>query len=405
MSGHKFDRPASAVFHAVTHVWGREYLDVFLNVCIPNQLGPGNVPALPPGSRYRILTRSIHVEELDKHPMVHALRTILPVDLVVIDALDRQMGAARGHDLMLACHQRAIADVLDANAAIIMLSADFILSDHALAAVVRRHREGYRAVVNTGLRLSREPFLQHLERSRAPLEALSSRELVRTALPYLHSHERSMFADAESFSMFPVAVYWRVGDEGLLARCLHLHPLMVDPMSQALPRGTVDGRYVFRACPDFSRVHVVTDSDELQMFELTPGTRVVVRSRGAGASAWRVAGVASACDAHQVGYWRTSCVRLHTSDFNERWTETAAAADAFVGRVQRLYPYGRLARRWFSLRERARQRRERYSRAWRSRQPRLPLKQMLRPLRLATHRSTKMLRRSTRQLRRYVRAH
>ena len=62
------------MFHAITHVWGREYLDLFLNLCLPNQLAPGNVPALPLGSRYRILTRSIHVEELDAHSMVHRLR-------------------------------------------------------------------------------------------------------------------------------------------------------------------------------------------------------------------------------------------------------------------------------------------------------------------------------------------
>jgi hypothetical protein len=49
-------RQPSTIFHAVTHVWGREYLDLFLGVCVPNQLSPGNIPALPSGSRYRILT-------------------------------------------------------------------------------------------------------------------------------------------------------------------------------------------------------------------------------------------------------------------------------------------------------------------------------------------------------------
>ena len=243
----KLSRARSKVFHAVTHVWGREYLDVFLNVCIPNQLSPGNVPALPPGSRYRILTRAIHVVELDAHPMVQALRDVIPVDIVVVEALDRQRGIARGADLMIACHQRAIADVLEANAAIIMLSADFVLSENALAAVVQRHHEGYRAVVNTGLRLAKESFLQCLDQSRTPLAALSSRQLVQMALPHLHPHTESMFHDAHPFSAFPVAVYWRVGSDGLLARCLHLHPLMVDPMSRAPLKGSNDGRYVFRA--------------------------------------------------------------------------------------------------------------------------------------------------------------
>jgi hypothetical protein len=260
-------------------------------------------------------------------------------------------------------------------------------------------------VVNTGLRLAKESFLEHLTQSRAPLDALRPRELVRMAWPHLHPHTESMFADARSFSTFPVGVCWRVGDEGLLARFLHLHPLMVDPMSRAALKGTNDGRYVYRVCPDFSRVHVVTDSDELQMFELTTVKRPVIASRGNGASAWRAAAVASMCDGHQIGYWRTCRIRLHTGDFDAPWDAAAAASDVFAERVLRLYPYGQSARRWFWLIERARQRRDRYRRVWRRYRPQVTLKQLLRPVKVATHRSTKTLRKTTRQLWRRVTAH
>ncbi|SVE27357.1 uncharacterized protein METZ01_LOCUS480211, partial [marine metagenome] len=42
----------------VTAVWGAEFIELFLDVCIPNQLSPANLPALPPGSRYRVFTTS-----------------------------------------------------------------------------------------------------------------------------------------------------------------------------------------------------------------------------------------------------------------------------------------------------------------------------------------------------------
>ena len=420
-------RPASSVFHAVTHVWGRGYLDLFLNVCIPNQLAPGNVPALPPGSRYRILTRSKHVDELDAHPMVHALRGVIPVDIVVVEALDRHGDGPHGIELMIACHQKAIADILDANAAIIMLSADVILSDHALAAVVRRHREGYRAVVNTGLRLAKESFLASLEASRTPLAALSSRELVRMALPHLHPHTQSMLADAGRFSKAPVAVYWRIGNEGLLARCLHLHPLMVDPMRPlSLLVGTNDGPYLAQACPDFSRVHVVTDSDELQMFELTAAQRQVVGTTRAGASAWRVAIVAARCDGLQLHYWQRHPVCLHTADLDEKWIAAALTSETFARRVIRQRRYGRLAHRWFQWAGRIEKRRARYSktlyrqrrrlrvdrilrwrerqmRAWERRRPLLRPKQIQRPLKLFFHRAAKASRLRLKRIHRRVR--
>ena len=51
---------------------------------------------MPAGSRYRILTRLVHLEEIDTHPMVRRLRDAIPTDIVVVDALDRNSGTVRG---------------------------------------------------------------------------------------------------------------------------------------------------------------------------------------------------------------------------------------------------------------------------------------------------------------------
>ena len=421
------ERPPSKIFHAVTHVWGREYLDLFLDVCIPNQLAPGNVPALPAGSRYRILTRSKHVSELDAHPMVHALRAVIPVDIVVVDAVDRHGDGPHGTELMIACHQKATADILEAGAAIIMLSADFILSATALAAVVRRHREGYRAVVNTGLRLAKESFVPAIATCGVPLARLSSRELVRFALPHLHPHERAMFSDAKRFSKAPVAVFWPVGDEGLLARCLHLHPLMVDPMlAQPLVYGTNDGPYLAQVCPDFSHVHVIADSDELQMFEITTIERQVIGATHAGISSWRAANMASRCDALQLHFWQRHPIRIHAADLDERWIEPALRAERFARRVMRQRPYAKLAHRWLRVRQRADKRRARLSKAlyrqrkrvrlelvrkwsdrqvrvWERRRPQLTSKRFQRSVRLLTHRVAKVAGLRLKRLRRRLR--
>lgn len=414
------ERPRSAVFHAITHVWGRPYLDLFLDVCIPNQLAPGNVPALPPGSRYRILTRSLHVSELDAHPTINALRDRIPVDLVVVEALERGTEAAGSYDLMNACHKRAIDDALDADAAIIMLGADLVLSNNALAAVVRRHREGYRMVAVTGLRLSKESFLRDLQQSPVPLNAMCSRELVRLGLRHLHRYTKSMFATEALFCRKPVAVYWPIGDEGLIARCLSLHPLMIDPMrAVTLTEGTNDGPYMAQACPDLARVHVVTDSDELQMFELSSMKNDA--RRGAGAMVWRVAAMAAMCDAQQLAIWQRSDICLHASDMNDRWQAAAAEAQEFADRVVRRRGYARFVLRWIRRAERIRKRPGEYLNVWTSKRhyvrakrlarmaerpaklwkrcrASVARKQVLRPLRLATHRSAKAFRKSTRRI-------
>ncbi len=340
-------RPRSAIFHAVTHVWGRGYLDLFLNVCIPNQLAPGNIPALPAGSRYRILTKSIHREEIDAHPNVRALREVIPVDIILIDVLEQGGVLSGAYDLMIACHRQAVADIIEAGAAILFLSADFVMSANTMAAVVAHHRQGARAITTTGLRLNRGAFLARLSEPDVLLSALSPRALVAMALPHLHAHTLSMFADADPFNKFPVAVYWRVGDEGLVARGLHLHPLMVDPVNPLLPVGTVDGAYLSQAVPDRSLVHVVTDSDDIQFFELTEAEREVLPAQGSGASMWRSLLVAATCDDHQRAFWRDHAILIHTRDVDgPQWTAAKRAAARYVARVVRLDPHRRTIYKW-----------------------------------------------------------
>lgn len=330
-------RQRSSTFHAMTYAWGRADLDVLFDVCIPNQLAPGNIAALPAGSRYRILTQPIHQEEIDAHPRVKALRDILPVDVVPIERSHNRFATPGSYELMNACQRQALRDAFEVRAAILLLPANFVFSEGTIAAVVGRHREGYRAVVSTALRLSREAFLQRLSDPGVRPNALSPRELVAVALPHLHADTGTMFADARPFSAFPLAVYWRVGDEGLVARALDLYPLIVDPVHPLLPGGTVDGRYLRDTVRVHSLVHVVTDSDELQMFELIEAERRAPSARGTGASIWRSAVVVQECSDLQRAFWRSHPITLHAGEVaGAQWQEARNESEAYVSRVTRL---------------------------------------------------------------------
>ena len=57
-------------FHVVTVVWGQPYVELFLDVALPNQMTPGNLGALRPGSRYRVFTAPEDVETLAASPLL-----------------------------------------------------------------------------------------------------------------------------------------------------------------------------------------------------------------------------------------------------------------------------------------------------------------------------------------------
>ena len=340
MKQRDFERPSSATFHVVTHVWGREYLDLFLNVRIPNQLAAGNVPALPSGSRYRILTRSTHVDEIERHPNVRALRELIPVDSVVIADIDRKDGVARRYDLMVACHRKAVRDALDAQAALIFLSADVVVSDATFAHVVRRHQAGSRAVMVAAPRIIRERCRHQVGRP------IAARELMRLVPEHLHPMIERQVIDAREFAVDPSAALWRVGAEGLLGRYVQLHPLMLDPVQSVLPSCTIDDVYIGDAVPSMRHVHVVTDSDEIAVIELTPHS---MRGRGARDDRriermCRMALIVSEAGPHHRAFWQQT-IRLHGGPLDRAvWHEAEQAASRFANRVEALSRWPMLAR-------------------------------------------------------------
>ena len=188
-------------FHVVTVVWGRAYVELFLDVAVPNQLTPGNLGALPPGSRYRVLTTAEDLELLEASAALKQANDVMPVDLVVAPELSSVSDDQFVR--LTACHSRALRDAADSGAALIFLAPDIVMSEGTLAAVVRRRSGGSRAVVCAGLRVQREAFLTAL-RAQGGGRAVSPRTLVSLALGHWHASTRTHMAGGESRPRRPV---------------------------------------------------------------------------------------------------------------------------------------------------------------------------------------------------------
>src|SRR5262245_59512147 len=100
--------PRARAFDVVTDVWGRPYVDLFLDVAVPNQLTPGNLGALPAGSRYRVFTRPDDAEYLAASPVLERVNKVIPVDLVVL----AELGDSSDGPFMqlITGHRRALQD-------------------------------------------------------------------------------------------------------------------------------------------------------------------------------------------------------------------------------------------------------------------------------------------------------
>ena len=232
---------------------------------------------------------------------------------------------------------------------------------------------------------------------------IAPRELVALAFTCLHPAAESLMVDSRNTNTFPEMVLWPVRSatgalDGLLVRTFSVHPVLLDPVRRSeLPRATADGHHLMRTGLKLEQCHVVEDSDEVAIFEVTPAHRVIGnRTAGGGVSLPR-------CDRYQASHWQRS-IRLHAGDLDERWTRAQAESVALLRRLQRLQPYGPTLFQTYRLLHILRQRQDAWVRAARrTLRGRVTAKQVLRPAKVQLHRVAKASRLRMKRVRRFMR--
>ncbi|HTB62730.1 MAG TPA: hypothetical protein VK737_04000 [Opitutales bacterium] len=262
-------------FHFVTVVWGTVYTRNFLDLALPTQLAPGNLPSLAdqPECLYKIFTTSAdakiiradaHFLEIGHHVRTHIVEFASSSEGLTFAA-------------MISLYQRAIRETNAANGVMISLAPDMLLSDGCFAALRQLHAQGKRVVLIAGLRASLETFPAALRKAAQPDSngalSLPPRLLVKLAFDHLHPISQSLFWDSSNFSTHPSQLYWwlqKTPPRMMEMHCFHLHPLLVDGARKDLiPDSTIDDDYVQLVCPDPTTHYTVTDSDEMACVELS----------------------------------------------------------------------------------------------------------------------------------------
>jgi SAM-dependent methyltransferase len=271
-------------------VWGREYTQLYLDLVIPAQLAEGNLPAFrnESQSKYIIYTTAKDAETIRAATSFKSLSSII---CTVIEIIDEEIKVP--HDTMSNCFRRGIIAAEQVGAAMIFLTPDLVFADGSFATLKRLTEQGFDAVFVPGLRTLKHGVFLALKSKQngGPAIAVPPRDLMRIALDNLHPIAHLSWWEEGETDMVCANLYWRAGTEGIVARCFHLHPLLIRPQRKnSRFFGTVDDDYFCAACPDESRDYVVTDSDELLAIELSDTSRVfttgIPKRSVAGAALW-----------------------------------------------------------------------------------------------------------------------
>ncbi len=253
-------------FTLITPVWGEGHTKLFLEVGLPSLLARGNIPRLAEVSRvnYLIYTKKSDFTAIKNASIFKDLERIIDVSIHVFEDI-----YPNPHSAMSECHKQGFSYAVKNNGYAVFIPPDCIWSHSSLAAMYNIVNRGYKIIHMSGLRLVRESFCAELKPSPSTL-CLSSRELVTIALRHLHPITLSHFFNEYTGGLMPANLFWGVEQNNILARCFHLHPLMVYGTKRKCDfKSTIDDDLglVFDAAEHDE--YVVTDSDELIAFEIS----------------------------------------------------------------------------------------------------------------------------------------
>jgi hypothetical protein len=266
--------------HFITPVWGGEYSRLFVELCLPTLLSPGNIPALAQtaGCVYHIFTTLEDARYIENSPAFRTLSRHIRVAVhrVTADASE----AANPYHLQSECYRRGIAIGDKADAAMIFVNADVVMADGGVRALRDLVESGKRAVLAMGVRLNKHAAAVEIAAGRLnPADgtiAISAADLTKIAVVNLHQISRMHLYNGVGERFHPAGLFWAVERDGLLMRCFHLHPLLVYPKRKDAPFTTsIDNDYLMAACPDLGDLYIVQDSEELLACELSEDSRQI----------------------------------------------------------------------------------------------------------------------------------
>jgi len=133
--------------------------------------------------------------------------------------------------------------------------------------------EKKQAPISTRAEGKPEEKAKDLETALAASRAgLAPETLARLAFARLHPWDRALVHDAHNTAQPASFQLWQAGEQGLVLRCLHLHPAYLELSRRpgALRRTIDAGSLIREQCPDSSRLHVVADSDQAMHISLAP---------------------------------------------------------------------------------------------------------------------------------------
>ena len=215
----------------VTVVWGREFVDIFLRICLRSLLADGNAAALAKVHQvtYTIYTTPEDRQLFEAEPAFTRLREAVNIQFSLFNLSEIDSADPGSHGIFW---YRAIKLAQRQNEVLFFIMPDVLHARGTLLAWARRFENGARAVFTVGPRVALETVLPELEARfparRGPCD-LSREELLELLYRHFHPLHAIMRRGSLRRHAHPEYDLRIVPGDGMIIREMVSHPFCIDP--------------------------------------------------------------------------------------------------------------------------------------------------------------------------------
>jgi hypothetical protein len=337
---------------ALVPLWGARYYERWLNLPAASLCAQGNIFYLHEKADFELvfLCKAQDLPFIRENAMMRRLGEKIRLGAITIDEFfPPARSVSYGVPLTLA-YAKGIRDLGShgLGAYVLLLNADFVLSEGSLAEVLERIEQGHHIITAPSLRVIEEevrPLLEQRLSEEANTGCFAARAMMSIAERHLHQTvtarivNSNQAVEAEHYHI----AYWRLGPTCLAARSFLLMPLCFQ-VRRHMEAVTcpVDYGFIQEMCPG-GRYTAICDSDELLMVELQErqteselldfGCKVRSPEEGLEARCSRV--IANAAEWSTAEHRRSFTQRLlfHSEDLSADVADQLCEFDRFASRA------------------------------------------------------------------------
>lgn len=259
--------------HFSVPVWGKKYVEKYLQYSLPSQLASENLPIFSNTNKltaiYHFYTTKSDKKTLSNSPLFADLSSYVDVLFHDINDLPTNDGQPYQYFILNRCQEDNIRIAAQNNDAMIFLFPDIIIANGTILFLCDKLVAGYQLVLTGNLRVVEETIQKELDHARLNSECtidLTGDEFCRLAIKHAHPRVNMTCTNSYLFdSSWPDFLYWTNHGDAMVQRGLFLIPFaMIVKKEFLLDNVTLDiNPVVYECCPDPKHWYVCEDSREL----------------------------------------------------------------------------------------------------------------------------------------------